>query len=99
MLAQRRTVSDSKRAVVLMISTGNISGESHATGPEKCFAYPAGPWCFSPCQLKYTNVMMAHASGTVTFAVGALKNGNAPKRFASKMNSATLPTIGTYFRQ
>ena len=42
---------------------------------------------------------MAHARGTVTFAVGALKNGNAPKRFASKMNSATAPTIGTYFFQ
>src|SRR5579859_1712291 len=99
MLAQRRTVSESKRAVVLRISTGNISGESHHTGPAKCFAYPTGPWCFSPCQLKYKNVMTAHARGTVAFAVGELKKGNTPKRFDSRMKSATLPTMGTYLCQ
>src|SRR6266446_640403 len=51
-LAHRRTVSDRTRAEVLMISTGKIKGESHATGPAKCFRYPPRPWCLTPCQLK-----------------------------------------------
>src|SRR5258708_20581904 len=52
MLAHKRTVRDRIRADVLMISTGKIKGESHATGPAKCFRYPPRPWCLTPCQLK-----------------------------------------------
>ena len=37
MLAHRRTVKDSKRAVWLIISTGKISQDSCQTGPAKCF--------------------------------------------------------------
>src|SRR3981189_1364466 len=64
MLAQRRTVSETIRAVMLIISTGKINGESHGTGPAKCLRYPTGPWCLIPCQLKYRKVRLAQASGT-----------------------------------
>src|SRR5277367_4951319 len=100
MLAQRRTVSESKRAKELRTSTGNIRIQSDQwTPPVNVFAYLTGPWCRRPCQLKYTNVMIAQARGTVTFAVGELRNGNAPNKFASKINSATDPTMGTYCSQ
>src|SRR5258708_3842715 len=52
-----------------------------------------------PCQLKYKNVITAHASGTLTEEVGALRNGNAPSKFESKTKIETLPTTGTYRSQ
>src|SRR5260370_8050982 len=52
-----------------------------------------------PCQLKYKDVVTAHASGTLTEEVGALRNGNAPSKFESKTKIATLPTTGTYRSQ
>src|SRR4029077_20346952 len=95
-LAQRRTVSDSRRAQVLRISTGTISGTSHqSTPPLKLFRYPHGPWWRMPCQLKYANAMIAHDKGTLTVAVGEVRNGKTPNKLAISMNSATLPTTGT----
>src|SRR6266478_1259667 len=52
-----------------------------------------------PCQLKYKNVIAAHASGTLTKEVGDLRNGNAPSKFESKTKIETLPTTGTYRSQ
>src|ERR1700675_891961 len=94
MLAHRRTVSETIRAVMLIISTGKISGESHGTGPAKCLRYPKGPWCLMPCQLKYRKVRIAHASGTETCPVGEVKMGKIPSRLENKTNTEMEPTKG-----
>src|SRR6202171_2774357 len=52
-----------------------------------------------PCQLKYKNVITAHASGTVALAVGELRKGKTPKRFASRIKRETEPTMAMYRRQ
>src|SRR5882672_4569507 len=93
-LAQRRTVSETMRAVMLMISTGKISGESQGTGPAKCFRYPTGPWCLMPCQLKYKKVRIAHARGTETCPVGEVNTGRMPSELENKTNTEMELTKG-----
>src|SRR5260221_517910 len=100
--AQSRTVRDRRRAVVLMSSTGKSrSARDQSAGlrgePANVFKYPKTPWWRSPCQLKYRNVTIAHAKGTVALPVGDERNGNTPKRFASKMNTEIEPTTGICF--
>src|SRR5260370_33572139 len=94
MVAHRRTGSETMRADVLIISTGKISGESHATGPAKCFRYPTGPCCLIPCQLKYRKVRIAQASGTDTCPVGEVNTGRMPSRLENKTNTEIEPTNG-----
>src|SRR5260370_22701548 len=96
MLAQRRTVRESSRAEVLMISTGKISGASHQTGPAKCLRYPPTPWWRMPCQLKYRKVRMAQARGTLTFPVGEAKKGQAPGRLLRSTKIEIEPTKAMY---
>src|SRR6266849_9053408 len=52
-----------------------------------------------PSQLKYRNVMIAQDSGTLTVAVGEVKNGKTPNRFDTRTKIETLPTTGTYRSQ
>src|ERR1700757_100214 len=101
MFAQRRTVSESKRAVVLMISTGKSNNARNQAPiflgePAKVPRYPTGPWCLMPCQLKYRNVKTAHARGTVFSPVGATRKvfGKAPDKLESKTKIETEPTNG-----
>src|SRR5258708_37050232 len=94
MLDQRRTVSDTIRAEVLIISKGKISGESQGTGPAKCFRYPRGPWCLMPCQLKYKKVRIAHARGTETCPVGEVTTGRMPGKLENKTNTQWALTKG-----
>lgn len=75
-----------------MTSTGMINQAIHHLVPAaKVARYFKGPWWRIPCQLKYTNTMVAHAKGTVTFPVGAVNKGNKLNRLEKRMKRLMVP--------